>query len=192
MNPYCSNCPHTVMQHQSLGDDSQGKSGACGIVGCLCEQFTSTDTKISGVVEKVQESILVQKARFELERAKLAGEEFPDFNNKVLEIVSIFASMGHSGSSAEYTRHVIDTLLRQKALSPLTDDPDEWEEHDPSMWDGRNKIWQNRRDSTAFSTDGGETYFYLDEVKKGVKFRTSDISPRGPRGKHLYRSEDYE
>lgn len=98
-------------------------------------------------------------ARRELE---LIGED-EDTIQKYLKVIDAFTDMGHSGGSASVAIPVIHALLQQKNLSPLTDDPNEWINHAPPMWDGEHGVWQNSRDGEAFSTDGGKTYTLLSE-----------------------------
>lgn len=181
MNPYCK-CSHLMRQHS---DDGFGR---CFADRCDCQQFNNNEIKVA----PEPESILVQKARHELALGDFVGasDPFVDFDTKIIEIVKIFASMGHSGSSAEFTRNIIDKLLRQQPLTPITDDPDEWEEHDASKWDGKNKIWQNKRDSRALSTDAGVSYFLVTEARRS---RLNSVqSKNGPRGEAVRARETPE
>lgn len=107
---------------------------------------------------------LVEHARRELE---LIGEE-PETVEGYLKVIQAFADMAHSGGSVSVAIPVINELLQQKNLSPLTDDPDEWIFHEPGMWDGKNGIWQNVRRSVAFSEDGGKTYYRIDDKDRWV------------------------
>jgi hypothetical protein len=104
-------------------------------------------------------SNLVDHARREL---ALIGED-DWLTNGVCKVVAAFAEMGHSGFSAEHTTVVLEKLLRYRPLSPITDDPAEWE--DRSEMSGY-PIWQNVRDSRAMSKDGGKTYTLVDEEPK--------------------------
>lgn len=104
-------------------------------------------------------SNLVDHARRELE---LIGEE-DWIVDSIVRMVEVFASMGHSGGSAYVTRDILCRLLAFEPLAELTDDPGEWEQHPPERWDNESPIWQNRRDSKAFSHDGGKTYWTLEE-----------------------------
>ena len=89
----------------------------------------------------------------------------------LIECIRAFSSMGHSGASREIAIPILVRLLEFRALSPLTDDPDEWE--DVSHMSGM-PMWQNHRDSSAFSEDGGKTYYFLDEIPPG---EYSDAAP---------------
>lgn len=111
------------------------------------------------------ESNLVAHARRELE---LIGE---DFAEQQLRVVKAFADCGHSGGSAEVALAQLVRLLQFENLAPLTDDPAEWE--DRSEESGY-PMWQNVRNSKAFSEDGGRTYFLVGEDRPGDRMRTSE------------------
>lgn len=100
---------------------------------------------------------MVERARRELE---IVGED-PEVIEGYLKVIQAFADMGHSGGSAMFAIPVVNTLLHQKPLTPLTDWPDDWLFHEKEMWDGVNGIWQSKRNSEAFSTDGGKTHYLL-------------------------------
>ena len=80
----------------------------------------------------------------------------------LLEIVTKFAGQGHSGGSAFQMLAMLKRLLAYQPLSPLTDDPAEWNEVEL----GPTPSWQSQRHSAAFSKDGGKTYYILDEERK--------------------------
>lgn len=100
------------------------------------------------------DSNLVAHARTELE---LLGEDEP-MRTHLLGLVELFAAGGHSGSSAEYAIERLGQLLRYEHLTPLTDDPSEWE--DRSEISGY-PIWQSNRNPKVFSNDGGKTWWFL-------------------------------
>jgi hypothetical protein len=112
---------------------------------------------------------LVSYAQDELNRAGLFDED-SDYNgmlgNAALEIVKVFSKQGHSGFSAEVVTQLVEKLMRYEPLSPLTYEPSEW--NDVSEASGA-PMWQNRRKGTVFSTDGGKTYYDIDDPKREVK-----------------------
>jgi hypothetical protein len=110
-------------------------------------------------------SNLVDHARRELE---LIGEE-PEIIDGYLKVIQAFADMGHSGGSASIAIPTLNRLLQFQNLKPLTDDPSEWNQVDILGW-------QNNRNSEAFSTDGGKTYYLLSERKAGKKSYKVHIS----------------
>lgn len=103
------------------------------------------------------ESNLVRHARTEL---AMVGNG-PEIDEPLIEMVRIFSEMGHSGSSAFYTVQVLERLLRFENLYPLTDNPEEWQFHGEDISGSKDGIWQNRRNGSAFSTDGGKTYYLI-------------------------------
>lgn len=77
---------------------------------------------------------MVEYAKSELERIGKDKKGMQDAINKnILEIVEIFSNQGHSGFSAGYALNVLERLLRYKPLTPLTGEPDEWNEVHPRM-----------------------------------------------------------
>lgn len=116
-------------------------------------------------------SNLVIHARRELE---LIGEE-PDTIEGYLKVIQAFADMGHSGGSASVAIPVIGRLLRYENLAPLTDDPADWMKIADEMCGGED-LWQNRRCSRMFSTDGGKTYTDVDDRAEP---RTVHVSQEG-------------
>lgn len=76
----------------------------------------------------------------------------------VLATLRAFSSYGHSGGSVEAARDLFVHLANYGTLAPITSDPAEW--LDRSEMSGY-PLWQNVRDSTAFSEDGGKTWWTL-------------------------------
>jgi hypothetical protein len=103
-------------------------------------------------------SNLVNHARHELELV----ESDPWLIDGMVKVVQAFADMGHSGGSASIAIPMLHDLLQFKNLAPLTDDPSEWEDQ-TEMTGGSVRLWQNKRNSEAFSLNGGVTYYLLSE-----------------------------
>lgn len=112
----------------------------------------------------VEESNLVRHAQRELELAGLFDED-ADYGGMlaegVMRLVRVFAEEGHSGASAGITVAILERLLRFQPLTPLTDDPAEWNEVGEDTW-------QSSRRPDAFSEDGGKTYYLLDEEPRVI------------------------
>lgn len=104
----------------------------------------------------MEESNLVRHARRELE---LLGEEEETVDG-YLRMIEIFTGMGHSGGSASVFIPTLNALLQFKNLKPLTDNPEEW--NDVGEQSGY-PLSQSKRNSEAFSEDGGKTYYLLSE-----------------------------
>jgi hypothetical protein len=106
-------------------------------------------------------SSLVEYAEEELTRAGLLSKE-SDYEGMLgeaaLAIVKVFASQGHSGYSAEMVTQLVEKLMRYEPLTPLTYEPDEW--NDVSQESGT-PMWQNKRKFNVFSIDGGKTHYEI-------------------------------
>lgn len=117
-----------------------------------------------------EESPLVAHARREL---RIIGED-PDTIRGLCRVVQAFADMGHSGGSAHFAALYLDKLLRYQPLSDLTDDPGEWiDRHAEGMTP--TPLWQSKRNSEAFSTDGGKTYYLLSEQEAAGDIATTPL-----------------
>jgi hypothetical protein len=108
---------------------------------------------------------LVEHARKEL---ILLGqyEEDPEFSESLIKAVEAFASFGHSGGSAMIGAEMLYKLLKYENLSALTNDPGEW--LDRTEYTPENPLWQNIRNSSCFSTDGGKTYYSLEDNERKI------------------------
>lgn len=74
---------------------------------------------------------------------------------------------GHSGGSMSITLAAFDRVVRFRTLTPITSNPDEWMQISPDMWPGGSPTaWQNKRQSSCFSNDGGKTYYDIDAGDK--------------------------
>lgn len=102
-------------------------------------------------------SNLTKHARREL---ALRGDD-PETVRGYLDMIEIFAAMGHSGGSASVFIPTLTQLLSFQNLMPLTSDPSEWYCHTGEG--SYESLWQNVRNSSAFSHDGGETYYLVDD-----------------------------
>lgn len=114
---------------------------------------------VMNVIDSPPQSNLVDHARVELVKM---GED-SDVIEWYLRTIQAFASYGHSGGSASVAIPVLNELLQFKNITPLTDDPDEWIHHGEDMWGEAGGIWQNKRNSEAFSQDAGKTYYLISE-----------------------------
>lgn len=109
---------------------------------------------------------LVEHAERELKLAGLFDKD-SDYDGmlgkSVLALVKVFAKQGHSGFSAHQTLKIFNIVGRYKVLTPLTSDPEDW--NDISEMNG-SPMWQNKRQSSCFSYDGGKTWHDIDAPKK--------------------------
>lgn len=88
--------------------------------------------------------------------------------DSVLELLKVLGEQGHSGTSAAMTVDLFSKLASYKNLTPITDDPEEWMDVADERT-GHKAVWQNRRNSSLFSNDGGKTYYSIDDPKLEIK-----------------------
>lgn len=84
--------------------------------------------------------------------SSLYGKLLPD---AILELAEVFDRQNHSGMSASITSQIFCELVKWNPLSPLTNDPEEWNDVSAAF---EKPYWQSRRKPSAFSNDGGITY----------------------------------
>jgi hypothetical protein len=107
-------------------------------------------------------SRLVAHAKAEMEKAGLYDKDadyggfIPD---AVMALVEAHAAQGHSGMSHAMTLQIFNKVINYQTLTPITSNPVEW------MHVGGN-AWQNLRQPSTFSEDGGQTWYDLDDPEK--------------------------
>lgn len=111
-------------------------------------------------------SNLVKHAEYELKLAGLFDKD-SDYDgmlgDAVLQLVKVFAKQGHSGFSAGQTLAIFNTVANFKNLTPIGKSPDEWMDVTESS---PGPLWQNKRRSSTFSRDGGQTWYDIDDPKQ--------------------------
>lgn len=110
---------------------------------------------------------LVDHAKDELQLAGLFDKD-SDYDGMlgkaVLELAKCFSNQGHSGFSANMTLDIFDKLMKYKPLSPITDNPKEWQKVTDN--DDNKPLWQNNRNPSLFSNNNGKTYYDVDDKKR--------------------------
>ena len=74
----------------------------------------------------------------------------------VMALVKTHSEQGHSGMSSAITLEIFNKVINFKALTPLSSNPAEWE-------DVGGGFWQNKRQCSCFSKDGGATWYDVDD-----------------------------
>jgi len=121
-------------------------------------------------------SNLIDHAEFELRRAGLFDKD-SDYHGmigeSVMTLVRALAGKGHSGHSADMTLAIFNEVANYKALTPITSNPSEW--NDVSAMSGPSgPNWQNKRQSSCFSDDGGKTYYDICADDKDAIITSAD------------------
>ena len=117
-------------------------------------------------------SNLEKHAEYEMRRAGLYSED-SDYGGMipeaVMKMVKVLADEGHSGGSHALTMQIFNRVANFKTLTPITNDPEEWMNVSEYNGPDHPAIWQNRRESSNFSNDGGKTYYNIDEKDRPLK-----------------------
>lgn len=104
----------------------------------------------------------------ELDRAGMIGKDSEAYGGMIatacLDLYRVMSAQGHSGFSNSYTLEIFNMLRKNKQLSPLTNDPDEWTDV-AEYFDGK-PFHQSKRNCSCFSDDNLITYYDVDERKK--------------------------
>lgn len=112
-------------------------------------------------------SNLVKHAVYEMRKAGLYDRD-ADYGGTIPEavmaLVEAHAKQGHSGGSHHLVLDIFNRLVNFKTLSPISSNPDEWFKHD--YQNAGSDCWQNKRQSSVFSQDGGKTWYDLDDPEK--------------------------
>lgn len=112
-------------------------------------------------------SNLIKHAENEMRLAGLYNKDsdyggmIPD---AVMKLVKCHSDEGHSGGSHWLVLEIFNKVINFKTLTPITSNPNEWFKHDYEVA-GYN-CWQNTRQSSVFSQDGGKTWYDLDDPEK--------------------------
>jgi len=93
----------------------------------------------------------------------LSGEYNSEISKCILDLCELFGTQGHTGFTAPYVIDLFTKLANNKALSPLTNNPDEWEDMSEYSDDVPGTLYQNKRDCTVFSYDQLKTWKSVDE-----------------------------
>lgn len=120
-------------------------------------------------------SNLVKHAEYELRKAGLFDKDSDYGGNlavAVMSLVKAHAEYGHSGGSHGAVMEIFNRVANFKTLTPITSNPEEWMQvADEMLPNGDGPMWQNKRQSSAFSQDGGKTWYDIADPKAGTTTR---------------------
>jgi hypothetical protein len=94
--------------------------------------------------------------------------ETPAVIDLLVQLVEVFVTWNTIAPKAVVTpMQTIQMLLDNKPLTPLTNDPAEWQVvGQRQLFAGNMNVWRSIRDPKAYSTDGGKTYWLDDGTGK--------------------------
>jgi hypothetical protein len=108
-------------------------------------------------------SHLTEHAKTELTLAGLFDKD-SDYNGEtgkaVMQLIKVFAKQEHSGASAGLVLQIFNTVASFKTLTPVGQNPDEWVDVSEAT---DCPMWQNKRQCSLFSKDGGKTFYDIDK-----------------------------
>lgn len=111
---------------------------------------------------------LVDHGKQELFLAGMFDESEDDFKynrliaKSVLDLLKTFSSQGHSGFSASMIREIFIKLSNWENLTPISSNPEEWEDVSSYSDEPDGTIFQNKRNPVFFSSDGLKTWWNVD------------------------------
>ena len=112
----------------------------------------------------MESSRLYEHAKNELDLAGMFdSQEDAVLAEHIMQLIDLFSDFGHSGSTGDYVVEVFSLLTNWRPLTSLTNDPNEWLKIEYPRPELVSELWQSKRQSNAFSHDGGETFYIVDE-----------------------------
>lgn len=110
---------------------------------------------------------LYEHALYELERADLLHNPDPQARKTAtdtLALVKRFEKQKHTQTTGKWTLEFFNAIVNMIPLTPLTDDPEEWEKFDITKKNSETNEeevthrWQSRRSPSIISEDKGKTF----------------------------------
>lgn len=126
------------------------------------------------LLRKTTDSGLIDFAKSEFQRAgwcdsnmKFECEMQGAVCRNVMDMLAVFSTEGHSGSSAPYTLNVFDRLAHWKPISPLTGSDDEWIQVGDDCYQNKHcsSVFKKGKDGKAYWLDA-----YVFRVPNGCTF----------------------
>lgn len=119
----------------------------------------------------------VEHAAYELTKAGMTDEDDPMARKVAADTLSLvrrFEKQDHTEQSGRFVLEAFETLCQFLPLSPITDDPAEWEKFEIERKNidtntvEKQVVWKSKRASMIFSEDEGKTYINQENGKVGT------------------------
>lgn len=110
---------------------------------------------------------LAEHAAYELTKAGLANSDEAEARSvatKTMALIRRFEKQKNTEREKDFILEALNRLLNFIPLTPISDDPDEWDKFDiqrKNVDTGEietKTVWQSRRGTSMFSEDGGKTF----------------------------------
>lgn len=131
---------------------------------------------------------LTERAAFELTLAGMTDNSDPEAKQTAVNTMALirrFEKQNNNQRQQEFIITSLQRLLNGEALTPLTDNPDEWIEFEITkrgmtgdMKVEKHKLWTNTRDRNVVSYDSGTTYIDQNTGKRGESISWEDAEKR--------------
>lgn len=128
---------------------------------------------------------LFEHATDELRRLGLHLPDESEDSRKILtdtlSLVKRFEKQDHTEHTGKWVLEFFETICNFLPLSPITDDPDEWEGYEDThknLKTGEAEVttrWQNLRAPSIISMDGGKTWVDLRTNKEGTSANRAQL-----------------
>lgn len=129
------------------------------------------------MAEEKKGRTIVEHAAYELTKAGMVDDPDPMARQVATDTISLvrkFEKQDHTEQSARFVLEAFETLCQFLPLSPITDDPDEWEKFEIERKNidtgvtEKQVVWKSKRASMIFSEDQGKTYINQQNGKVGT------------------------
>lgn len=110
---------------------------------------------------------LSEHAAYELTKAGLTNNEEPEARQVALNTLALIRRLEKQNNNEKQFQYVVEgfqRLAQRMPLTPITDDPEEWEQFEitsKNIETGKveaKTTWQSKRLPSLFSEDGGKTF----------------------------------
>lgn len=110
---------------------------------------------------------LSEHAAYELTKAGMTNNDDPRARKVAIDVMALvrrFEKQDHDDKTGPFVLEAFETLCTRLPLTPITDDPEEWDKFETERKNidtgetEKRVIWQSRRAPSIFSEDEGKTF----------------------------------
>lgn len=114
-----------------------------------------------------KEKTLSEHAAYELTKAGMTNHEDPEARKVATDVMALvrrFEKQGHTDKTGSFVLEAFETLATRLPLTPITDDPEEWDKFEIDRKNveteevEKRTVWQSKRAPSLFSEDEGKTF----------------------------------
>ena len=114
-----------------------------------------------------KEKTLAEHAAYELTKAGMTDHEDPEARKVATDVMALvrrYEKQNHNDKTGSFVVEAFSTLTQRLPLTPITDDPEEWDKFEVERKNvetqevEKRTIWQSKRAPSLFSEDEGKTF----------------------------------